>query len=200
MEFQKIQVTKKNTLNVVFKDDAGNIVTVAGGNIVHKDLKACMNALIPHLAILTEQREADGKTLKQLEADRIQDGNSRSVFRLMTVDTITLSEEETFVTISGQRILQSGFVITVESPKVGAVDHEHYKYCNELFLAIEAVVYEAKAYWQEAKYGIKEGDLNFSDDDPFDGNVTADQVPQADIKPVDGKSEKKGKGKKSKAA
>ena len=197
MEFQKIQVTKKNTLNVVFKDESGNIVTVTGGNIVHKDLKACMTALIPHLALLTEQREAENKTLKQLEADRIQDGNSRSVFRLMNVDTLTLSDEETSVTISGQRILQSGHVITVESPKIAAVDTEHYKYCNDLFLAIEAVVYEAKQYWQDKKWGIKEGDLDFADDNPFDGNVTSDQIPQADIKPVDGK---KGKGKKSKAA
>ena len=198
MEFQKIQVTKKNTLNVVFKDDAGNMVTVVGGNIVHKDLKACMNALIPHLSLLTEQREAESRTLKELEADRIQDGNSRSVFRLMTVDTLTLSEEETYVTISGQRICQSGYIINVESPKISAVDHEHYKYCNELFLAIEAVVYEAKAYWREQKWGIKEGDLNFADDDPFDGKVTADQVKQADIKPVN--AGKKQKGKKSKVA
>ena len=200
MEFLKIQVTKKNTLNVVFKDDAGNVVTVVGGNIVHKDLKASMNALIPHLAMLTEQREAENRTLKQLEADRIQDGNSRSVFRLMTVDTISLSDDETFVTISGNRICQNGYIINVESSKIGAVDNDHYKYCNELFLAVEAVVYEAKAYWNESKYGIKEGDLDFDSDDPFEGKVTSDQVPQAEIKSVDGKGGKKGKGKKTKVA
>ena len=48
---------------------------------------------------------------------------------------------------------------------------------------MEAVIYEAKAYWQEQKWGIKEGDLDFGADDPFDGKVTADQVPQADVKP-----------------
>ena len=195
MEFLKIQVTKKNTLNLVFKDDASNIVTVAGGNIIHKDLKACMNALIPHIALMTEQREADGKTLKQLEADRIQDGNSRSVFRLMTVDTITLSEDESAVSLSGNRILQNGMVIKVESPQIAAVDHDRYEYCSELFLAIEAIIYEAKAYWSEAKWGIKEGDLDFGAEDPFDGKVTADQVPQADAEqPADTKK----KGKKAK--
>jgi hypothetical protein len=199
MEFLKIQVTKKNTLNIVFKDDAGNIVTVVGGNIVHKDLKACMNALIPHLSLLTEQREAENRTLKQLEADRIQDGNSRSVFKLMTVDTITLSDEETFVEISGQRICQSGYVIKVQSPKIAAAEHDHYKYCNDLFLAVEAVVCEANAYWNESKYGIKEGDLDFASQDPFDGKVTADQVPQADVQPIDNDG-KKGKGKKRKSA
>jgi hypothetical protein len=67
-----------------------------------------------------------------------------------------------------------------------------------LFLAIEAVVYEAKAYWNEQKYGIKEGDLNFADENPFDGKVTADQVPQADVKHIE--EGKKGKGKKRKTA
>ena len=194
MEFLKIQVTKKNTLNLVFKDDASNIVTVAGGNIIHKDLKTCMNALIPHIALMTEQREADGKTLKQLEADRIQDGNSRSVFRLMTVDTITLSENETAVSLSGNRILQNGMVVKVESPQILGVDHDRYDYCSELFLAIDAVIYEARQYWSDAKWGIKEGDLDFGAEDPFDGKVTADQVPQADAEQPDTKK----KGKKAK--
>lgn len=182
MEFQKIQMTKKNTLNVVFKDDDGNIVTVNGGNIVHKDLKACMNALIPHLSLLTEQREAYQRTLKELEADRIQNGNSQSVFRLMTVDTVVLTEEECTVTIAGCRILQSGKVIKVESPQVNASDTEHYQYVNDLFLALDGLKYEAEAYWKEQKWGMKEGDLDFGADDPFEGKVAAGDVPQADIK------------------
>jgi hypothetical protein len=191
MEFLKIQVTKKNTLNLVFKDDASNVVTVAGGNIIHKDLKATVNALIPHLALMTEQREADGKELKELEADRIQDGNSRSVFRLMTVDTITLSEDESAVSLSGNRILQNGMVIKVESPQITGIDHDRYDYCSELFLAIEAVIYEAKAYWDESKWGIKEGDLDFGAEDPFDGKVTANQVPQVDAEQPDTKKKAK---------
>ena len=51
-------------------------------------------------------------------------------------------------------------------------------------------MYEAKAYWSEQKYGIKEGDLNFADEDPFEGKVTADQVPQADIEPAEKKPKK----------
>lgn len=191
MEFQKIQLTKKNTLNMVFKDDDGNIVTVNGGNIVHKDLKACMNALIPHLSLLTEQREAYQRTLKELEADRIQNGNSQSVFRLMTVDTVTLSDEEQNVTFSGCRILQNGMVIKVESPQVGSCDGEHYQYVHELFLALEGLKYEAEAYWKEQKWGMKEGDLDFGADDPFDGKVAAGDVPQADIKEAKPKKAKK---------
>lgn len=192
MDFLKIQVTKKNTLNIVFKDDAGNIVTVVGGNIIHKDLKACMNALIPHIAFLTEQREVENRKLSEVEADRMHDGNSRSVFKLLTVDTITLNDERTTVTLAGNRILQSGMIIKIESPQLGAIDHERYDYCNELFLAVEAVCYEAEQYYTQQKWGIKEGSLYFAADDPFEGKVTSDQVPQADI------SEGKKRGRKAK--
>ena len=184
MEFQKIQLTKKNTLNMVFKNDNGDIVTVAGANVVHKDLKACMRALIPHLAMMTEQREVYNRSLKQVEADRIQDANSMSVFKWLGVDTVTLSDEQNVISLQGTRILQSYDIIKIETPAVLVGDKDKYKYTNELSLAVDAVIYEAKAYYKEAKYGIKEGTLDFGDDDPFDGKVTSDQVPQADLKPV----------------
>jgi hypothetical protein len=81
MEFQKIQLTKKNTLNLVFKNENGDLVTVAGANIAHKDFKAAIRALVPHIAMMTEQREAYNRTLKDIEKDRIQDANSMSVLR-----------------------------------------------------------------------------------------------------------------------
>ena len=191
MEFLKIQITKKNTLNVTLKDDACNIVTVVGGNIVHKDLKTCMNALIPHLSLLTEQREAENRTLKELENDRLQDGNSRSVFKRMTVDTLTLSEDECNVVMSGQRILQNGMIIKVESPQIGTADGERYDYCSELFMAVNAVIYEAKQYWEEKKWGIKEGDLDFAAEDPFEGKVATGDVPDAGAPKKRGRKSKK---------
>ena len=139
MEFLKIQVTKKNTLNIVFKDGAGNIVTVEGSNIVHKDLKQAMNGLIPHIALMTEQREADGRTLKQVEADRITDANSRSVFKMLGVDSISLSEDETAICLNGYRILQTSDVIRLSTPNVNVGDTEKYKYGNELSLDVDAV-------------------------------------------------------------
>ena len=69
MEFTKIQLTKQNTLNVTYKNADGDVIQFTGANIVHKDLKDAMNALVPHLAIITEQREAYGRTLKDVQAD-----------------------------------------------------------------------------------------------------------------------------------
>ena len=184
MEFQKIQLTKKNTLNLVFKNENGDLVTVAGANIAHKDFKAALRALVPHIALMTEQREAYNRTLKDIDKDSITDANSMSVFKWLSVDCVTLADDGTTYTLQGTRILQSGSVIKIESPAVAVGNTDKYQYIDQLALAIEAVIYEAEAYYKEAKWGLKEGSLDFGEDDPFDGKVTADQVPEADIKPA----------------
>ena len=194
MEFLKIQVTKKNTLNMVYKNDNGDIVTVAGANIVHKDLKAVFRNLIPHIALMTEQREVVNKTLKDVEACKFQSSND-SAFRWMTVDCITLSDDCGNVSLSGNRILQTGDVIRIESPRVQIGNTDRYQYTDDLGLAVQACVYEAQQYLDESKWGMREESLDFSED-PFEGKVTSDQVPQAEIKPV----KKTRKTKKEKAA
>lgn len=195
MEFQKIQLTKSNTLNVVFKNGDGDIVSVTGANIVHKDLRQALNALIPHLAIVTEQREAYKRNLKQVQADRITDENNDNVFKRLDVDCVTFSEDETKVTISGSRILLSGCVIKLASPVVNVEDDENYEYCDELSLDIQKVKYEASQYLEEKKWGIKQAEIEF--EDPFEG-VKAEEVPEAEVADINEKPKKRGR--KAKAA
>ena len=178
MEFKKIQITKQRTLNVVYKNGDGDIVTVTGGNLVHKDLRQAMNALIPHLAIVTEQREAMGRNLKQVQGDRITDEGNDSVFKRLDVDTVSFSDYEKEASVSGCRILLSGCVIKLSSPTVNLDDDEHYEYHDELAADLEAVKYEAKQYLEEKKWGVKQAEIAF--EDPFEG-VTADEVPIADV-------------------
>lgn len=189
MELQKIQVTKKRTLNITFKNETGDIVTVAGANLVHKDLRSAMNALIPHIAFATEQHETYGKTLQEVEANRIQDDKEDSVFRWLSVDTITIAADG--ITLAGTRILQTGDVIKVESPVININGESKYLYPDELSLAVEAVKYEAEAYYTEQKWGVKEGSLDFGDEDPFNAeNLTADEVPSAETQPEPKKKRK----------
>ena len=68
MEIQKVKITKDNTCMVVYSNADGDVITHQGGNIIHKDLREAMNALIPHLAVLTEQREAYNSTLSEVRA------------------------------------------------------------------------------------------------------------------------------------
>jgi hypothetical protein len=56
MEFTKIQISKQGTLVATYKNEDGDIIQYQGANIVHKDLKEAMQALVPHLALITEQR------------------------------------------------------------------------------------------------------------------------------------------------
>lgn len=203
MDFVKIQVTKKNTLNVVYKESNGNLVSIQGANLVHKDLKACMNVLIAHLAIATEQRETVGKTLKEIEAIKIQDDNKESVYKWLGVDAIAIGADESTYTLKGFRILQTGDVMKIETPEICVSNFEKYKYINDLALAVDAVKYEAEAYLKEQKWGVKEADIDFGEDDPFKAeNLTADQVPEANVgeQPEQPAKGKKAKTKKLKSA
>ena len=188
MEFQKIQLTKQRTLNVVYKNADGDIVTVNGANIVHKDFRQAINALIPHIAIITEQREAYGRNLKQIQGDRITDEGNDSVFKRLEVDGIMFSDGEQDVSVSGSRILLTGSVIKLVTPSVNMHDSENYQYLDDLSLCIDAVKYEAKCYLEEKKWGIKQAEIAF--EDPFEG-VKADEAPVAEVPKKRGRKGKK---------
>ena len=191
MEFTKIQLTKQNTLNVTYKNADGDVIDFKGANIVHKDLKDAMNALIPHLALITEQREAYGRTLKQVQGDRITDEGTDSVFKRFTCDTISLGNGEREVGISGQRILMKTGIVNLSTPRIDLESEDDYDWHNDLALDLDAVKYEAKAYIEEKKWGVKQAEIDFKDIDPY--KVEAGEVPEAETKP-------KKRGRKPKAA
>lgn len=180
MEFIKIQVTKAGTLNVTYKNADGDIIQFAGANIVHKDLKDAMFAIIPHLAIITEQREAYNVPLNTLVAQRITDEQD-NVYKRLTVESISFSQAEQKVSITGSRILTKAGVISITSPTVNLEDGDDYQHNDELALAIDAVKYEAKEYIEDRKWGVKQAELDFRDVDPF--KVEAGEVPEADAAP-----------------
>ena len=180
MEFQKIQVTKQGTLNVTYKNGDGDIIQFTGANIVHKDLKEAMQAIIPHLALITEQREAHKCTLSRLRVQRITDEQD-NVYKRLTVDSVSFSNGEQRVSLTGCRILTKTGVISLSTPTINLEESEDYEYNNDLALDIEAVKYEAKAYIEEKKWGVKEASLEFKDIDPY--KVEAGDVPEAEAKP-----------------
>ena len=193
MIFLKIQLTRQNTLNVTYKTEDGDVVDVKGGNVVHKDLRQAIHALIPHLAMITEQREALNRNLKQVQADRIMDENPNSVFKRLDVDCVSFSDDEGEVSLTGCRLLTTAGVVKLQTPSICLTDDEAYTYHNELAVDVDAVKYEAKAYITEKKWGVKQAEIAF--EDPFKG-VEAGEVPEAGMK-----AEKpKKRGRKPKAA
>ena len=181
MEFQKIQLTKQNTLTVTYKNGDGDVINFTGANIVHKDLRDAMNALIPHLSIITEQREAYNRTLKEVQGDRITDDGIKSVYKRFTVDTVSFTNNERKVSLSGVRLLTTAGVVQLSTPQIDTEEDENYQYHNELAIDVEAVKYEAKEYIEQRKWGVKEASLEFKDVDPF--KVKADDAPEAETKP-----------------
>ena len=186
MNFKKIQLLKQNTLNVVYSNDDGDTITMEGANIVHRDFKEAIKNLVPHLAILTEQREAYDVALEELEAQR--ETEEKSIFTRMSVVSVAFSGDE--VIISGNRVLDRGDVMNLNAPKISTVDDDSYCYLSELSLAIDGLKYEAEQYVTERKWGLKQGELQFDE---------AGEVPQVSVEiSTPKKREKKGRKKKLK--
>ena len=175
MNFSKIQLGKQGTLNVTYSNLDGT-VTVQGANIVHRDLRNALRALVPHLVLLTEQREAVNHTLSQLEEQK--EWEEKGIFQRMSVNAVSISDDE--ILITGQRILDRGEVIKLNSPKVSTVDDEKYEYLSELSLAIDNLKYEAEQYLEERKWGLKQSEIDFdaAENNPFEGEITP-EVPVA---------------------
>lgn len=192
MEFRKIQVTKQGTLNVTYKNEDGDIITFEGANIVHKDLKQAMQGIIPHLALITEQREAYNVKLKTLQDQRITD-DTDNIYKRLTVDSLSFSDGERKVSVTGSRILTKSGVISLTTPNVCLDDDEQYEYYNELSLDLDGVKYEVKEYIENRKWGVKQAEIDFKDIDPY--KVEAGDVPVADAKP-----KKRGRKSKKQAA
>lgn len=194
MDFKKIQLTKQNTLNVVYSNEDGDTITMVGANIVHRDFKEAIKNLVPHLALLTEQREAYNNTLGELEQQR--EWEEKSVFTRMSVTSVTLNTDE--VAVCGSRVLDRGDIINLNAPKVSTVDDESYEYISELALAIDNLKYEAEQYVTERKWGLKQSELNFDEaGDPFAG-VEADDVPSVTVETKEMPKNEKRKGRKNK--
>lgn len=200
MIFSKIQLTRQNTLNVTYKTEDGDIVDFKGGNVVHKDLRQAIHALIPHLAIITEQREAYNRNLKQVQADRITDEDINSVYKRLDVDCVNFSDDENEASLCGCRLLTTAGVVKLQTPSIRLTDDEGYTYHDELAADLEAVKYEAKAYIEEKKWGIKQAEIDFKDVDPFK-KVEAGEVPEVSLGEANiGEEKPKKRGRKPKAA
>lgn len=177
MDFKKIQLTKQNTLNVVYSNENGDTVSVTGANIVHQDLKEALRNLVPHLTLLSEQREGYNNTLEELEQQR--EWEEKSIYTRMAVTGVTLNVDE--VSVSGTRILERGDIIRISTPKISTADDENYGYKSELSLALDNLKYEAEQYIVERKWALKQGELNFDEaGDPF-ADIEAGDVPSVSV-------------------
>lgn len=190
MIFSKIKLTKAGTLEATYKNEDGDVIQFAGANLVHKDLKEALQGLIPHLAIITEQREAFNKKLADLREQRITDKED-NVYKRLTVEVLSFTNDQKKVSLTGSRILLNSGVISLTAPSVDLADEDDYEYQNDLALDVDAVLFEAKAYIEEKKWGVKQASIEFKDIDPYKAIETGEVPEAASEAPKKGKKGKK---------
>lgn len=167
LEIRKAKLSKNGGLEVSYIDLEGNEVTMKGVNPVHGDLKRAFKRLVPFLADLTEQKEAEHIDWSNLEGESNQD-----LLKRMDVTGITISGDEAFETVvmSGRRTLSvTTKVLCVNSPCISLDDEAgDYNRTNDLKEALDAVTGEAVLYITEHKYSVVQTEIDFDNvDDPF---------------------------------
>lgn len=126
MNITKAKVTKDNTLVATYTDETGT-VTVEGKNLVTNDLINAFKALVPHMAFLCEQKEADGKKFLEDMPDNID-----SILEV-TGYTVGGDGDSRGVTLTGKRFLKSNKVLNLNAPFTKfADDNEDYAFQFEL--------------------------------------------------------------------
>lgn len=136
MNITKAKVTKDNTLVATYTDETGT-VTVEGKNLVTNDLINAFKALVPHMAFLCEQKEADGKNFLEDMPNNID-----SILEV-TGYTVGGDGDSRGVTLTGKRFLKSNKVLNLNAPFTKFADeNEDYAFQFELEQAIESCCYE----------------------------------------------------------
>lgn len=168
MNITKAKITKDNTLVATFKNENEDMVTIEGKNLIHKDLRAAFDTLIPHLTFLCEQKEADGK----VRLDELPD----DIYSTFDVSGYSIggSDDDEGVTLVGKRFLKSKKVLNLIAPFTKfSNENEEYEHAFELQQAIDACNYEVEQYLTAKKWAVVQQEL------PFDGDAVSDISPDA---------------------
>lgn len=174
---------KNDRCNVSLKEDSttkncGGKNTKECDQIVHADLRMALNRLVLHLIVVCEQPEAGQINDENIHALDLEQFNNYVV----TGYSIGGSDENSGVTIIGQKLLKSGQVLNLISPFVKYEDLEAYPLAGELFNDVAGCNYEVEEYLFNGKWGIKQEEIDFDAPAESDFSVT-----------ISGGSDKKGK-------
>ena len=177
IKIKKAKLTKPGCLEVSYIDEDGNKVTLEGKNVVHLDLKVALQNLVPFLADLTEQKEAN-----QIDWYNLESQETAELLRNLDVTGVSVggSDDSPVVTLVGKRTLQSSKVLNICCPSTGLnPENEMYERCDELHDAVRAFFYEAEMYITEKKWSVQQSTFDFNEgEDPFgDEGDTTEDVP-----------------------
>ena len=167
MDILKAKITKDNTLVATYKDENGT-TTVEGKNLVTNDLKRAFSMLVPHMAFLCEQKEAENR----LSLDELPD-NIETILDV-TGYTVGGDGDSKGVTVTGKRFLKSSKVLNLNTPFTKFNDeNEQYDFQFELEQAIEQCDFEVREYLFNKKWKVVQQEFSF-EETPAD--ISADPI------------------------
>lgn len=167
MEILKAKITRDNTLVATYKDENGT-TTVEGKNLVTNDLKRAFSMLVPHMAFLCEQKEAENR----LSLDELPD-NIETILDV-TGYTVGGDGDSKGVTVTGKRFLKSSKVLNLNTPFTKFNDeNEQYDFQFELEQAIEQCDFEVREYLFNKKWKVVQQEFSF-EETPAD--ISADPI------------------------
>lgn len=167
MEILKAKITKDNTLVATYKDENGT-TTVEGKNLVTNDLKRAFSMLVPHMAFLCEQKEAENR----LSLDELPD-NIETILNV-TGYTVGGDGDSKGVTVTGKRFLKSSKVLNLNTPFTKFNDeNEQYDFQFELEQAVEQCDFEVREYLFNKKWKVVQQEFSF-EETPAD--ISADPI------------------------
>lgn len=167
MEILKAKITKDNTLVATYKDENGT-TTVEGKNLVTNDLKRAFSMLVPHMAFLCEQKEAENR----LSLDELPD-NIETILDV-TGYTVGGDGDSKGVTVTGKRFLKSSKVLNLNTPFTKFNDeNEQYDFQFELEQAVEQCDFEVREYLFNKKWKVVQQEFSF-EETPAD--ISADPI------------------------
>lgn len=134
--------------------------------LVHQDLMNAMNGLIPHLALITDMREAADleayfKKGGTFDMDNMPDDLNHKMLK-MHVSGFTIGgdgDSEGIVLIGSKHIGIK--VLNLTTPLMQWEEAEQYKFLNQLQTTMDHILREVKMFLFEGKRAMKQLDMDF---------------------------------------
>lgn len=180
INIKKAKLSRNGCVEASYIDADGNDIAFKGINKCHRDLRTAFQGLAPFFADLTEQKEADS-----IDWDNIESEDNRELLKKMQVNGISIggSENSRIITMSGNRTLATSRILNLNAPGVPMEDDTfEWPFISEFDLAVQALLYEVKAYILNKKWEVRQETIDFDADnyDPFAAPQPTDEVAPLD--------------------
>jgi hypothetical protein len=158
----KAQLTSKGFVNATYIDEQNREVNIKGIVEAHNDLRDALAALVPYMAELTEQREAN-----YINWGALYGPENNELLRKMDVTGVIKGYSASGVptaTLLGKRCLASNNIIEIKTPAQAISTGDTYWAMTEEFAnAVKVFFDEVYKYLFEQKYKTAQTQIDFDD-------------------------------------